>query len=191
MDEKTEMVLERVVKFGRDHGGFANIPPESGQFLHILVLAMRARRLLEVGTSTGYSGIWLADALRTTRGKLTTFETDPERVKVAKEHFHAARVDGYIKLRQENALQGLPKLKGPFDFVFLDADKKEHLDYFQLVFPKVRPGGVIVSDNAISHQKELRHFLKYVRKSGWGLWETSLVSVGSGLEVTLKLRDLS
>lgn len=191
MDEKTQMVLDRVEKFGKTHGGYANIPPESGQFLHILVLAMRAKRLLEVGTSTGYSGIWLADALRTTGGKLITFETDPQRVKLAKEHFKAARVDGYIKLRQESALTGLPKLKGPFDFVFLDAEKKEHLDYFQLVFPKLRPGGVIVSDNAISHQKELRIFLKYVRKSGWGLWETSLVPIGSGLEVTLKLRDPS
>jgi predicted O-methyltransferase YrrM len=191
MDDKTLSVLAKVERFAKEHGGFANIPPESGRFLHLLALASKAKAILEVGTSTGYSTIWLADALRTTGGKLITFERNPQRAQWARESFREAGVEGYISLRQGDALAGLPKLKGPFDLAFLDADKKEHLDYFQLAFPKVRAGGLVVSDNAISHQKELKAFLKYVRGSGRGLWETSLVPIGSGLEVTLKLRDLS
>lgn len=190
MDEKTYTVLQRLEKFGKTHKDYWNVPPETGQFLHLLVLAMRAKRILEVGTSNGYSTIWLADALRTTAGKLITFETVPQKVKMAREAFQDARVDGYITLRQESALSALPKLAGPFDLAFLDAAKEEHLQYFQLVFPKIRPGGVIVSDNAVSHKHELRHFLDYVRKNGWGIWETSLLPIGSGLEVTLKLREV-
>ena len=190
MDEKTLIVLQRLEKFGKTHEDYRNVPPETGQFLHLLALAMRAKRILEVGTSNGYSTIWLADALRTTGGKLITYEIVPKKVKMAREAFQDSRVDGYITLRQESALSALPKLPGPFDLAFLDAAKEEHLQYFQLVFPKMRPGGVIVSDNAISHQRELQHFLSYVRKNGWGIWETSLVPIGSGLEVTLKLREV-
>src|SRR5512136_2961904 len=104
MDEKTLSVLLRVEKFGKDHGGYANIPPESGQFLHLLALAVRAKTILEVGTSTGYSAIWLADALWTTGGKLITLEKDPQRARWAREFFQDARVDGYISQRQEDAL---------------------------------------------------------------------------------------
>lgn len=190
MDEKTGIVLKRLEKFGQEHEGYMNIPPETAQFLHILTIAMRAKNILEVGTSNGYSTIWLADALRTTRGKLITFETDPDKAKMARQAFSDARVDTYITLRHENALSALPKLPGPFDLAFLDADKEEHLKYFQLAFPKVRAGGVLVSDNAISHKTELKHFLNYVRRNGEGIWESTLVPVGSGLEVTLKLREV-
>jgi caffeoyl-CoA O-methyltransferase len=191
MDEKTLNVLNRLEKLSKAHEEYANIPPETGRFLHILTVAIRAKSILEVGTSTGYSTVWLADALRTTSGKLVTFEIDSKRVKLARESFQDARVDGYITLRHESALSALPKLHGPFDLAFLDAAKEEHLQYFQLAFPNVRPGGVIVSDNAISHQRELQHFLNYVRKNGQGIWESTLVPVGSGLEVTLKLREVS
>jgi predicted O-methyltransferase YrrM len=190
MDEKTVIVLKRLEKFGHDHEGYWNIPPETGRFLHVLAVAMRAKSILEVGTSNGYSTIWLADALRTTAGKLVTFETNPDKVKMAREAFSDARVDSYIALRQESALTALPKLPGTFDLAFLDAAKEEHLKYFQLAFPKVRPGGVLVSDNAISHKSELKHFLDYVRRNGQGIWESTLVPVGSGLEVTLKLREV-
>ncbi len=190
MDEKTALVLKRLEKFGASHEGYWNVPPETGKFLHVLAVAMRAKSILEVGTSNGYSTIWLADALRTTGGKLVTFETDPQKVKMAREAFQDARVDGYIALRPESALTALPRLPGPFDLAFLDAAKEEHLQYFQIAFPKVRPGGVLVSDNAISHKSELKHFLDYVRKNGQGIWETTLVPVGSGLEVTLKLREV-
>ena len=190
MDEKTTLVLRRLEKFGQEHEGYWNIPPETGRFLHVLTVAMRAKSVLEVGTSNGYSTIWFADALRTTAGKLTTFETNPDKVKMAQQAFQDARVDSYITLRHENAITALPKLAGPVDLAFLDAAKEEHLKYFQLAFPKVRPGGVLVSDNAISHKTELKHFLNYVRKNGQGIWETTLVPLGSGLEVTLKLREV-
>jgi predicted O-methyltransferase YrrM len=190
MDEKTTLVLTRLEKFGREHEGYWNIPPETGRFLHILATVMRAKSILEVGTSNGYSTIWLADALRTKGGKLVTFETNPDKVKMARQAFQDARVDSYITLRHESALKALPGLAGPFDFAFLDAAKEEHLQYFQLAFPNVRPGGVLVSDNAISHKAELKHFLNFVRKNGQGIWETTLVPVGSGLEVTLKLREV-
>jgi caffeoyl-CoA O-methyltransferase len=127
--------------------GMWNVAPSEGQWLHDEIVKIGAKRALEVGTSNGYSGIWIALGLRETGGHLTTLEIDSHRAQLAQENFKAAGVSSLITLRLGDAREIIPRLQGPFDFVFIDAAKDQYVDYLQLAKPKVRVGGVIVAHN--------------------------------------------
>jgi predicted O-methyltransferase YrrM len=131
----------------------AGLPPiavsaAQGKWLHLLARAMGARRILEIGTLGGYSGIWLARALPR-GGRLTTLELDPRHAEVARQNFARAGVADAVEIRLGPALETLPALTGPFDFVFIDADKPGYTDYFGWAVTLTRPGGLIVADNVI------------------------------------------
>jgi predicted O-methyltransferase YrrM len=140
----------RVTKFLDDHRGDwhdLNVPESDGQLLHDLVLKGRYTRALELGTSTGRSGIWTAWALAKTGGRLVTIEIDPGRHDQAVRNFRDAGLAAFIDARLADAHDLVPKLEGPFDFVFIDADKDWYTAYAKAVIPKLVVGGCLTAHN--------------------------------------------
>jgi len=127
--------------------GMMNVPPEDGRLLRLLAESMGARHVVEIGTSNGYSGIWLCLALRGTGGRLTTYEIADWRAKLARENFARAGVEQFVTLVEGDAHQKVKAVEGPVDLLFLDADKEGYLDYLAKLRPKLRPGGLIVAHN--------------------------------------------
>ena len=142
-----------------------SVPRKDGEFLHFLVKATQARNVLEVGTSHGYSAIWMGLALEETGGRLTTIEIDPARHDVARKHVTEANLSQRVTLIRGDGHAEVPKLDGPFDFVFLDADKEGQVDYFHKLYPrKLVLGGVLAAHNAIRQAGSMRDYLDLVRK---------------------------
>ncbi len=145
--------------------GMWNISPREGLYLYDLVVKSHLQRGLEIGTSNGYSGIWIASAMRATGGHLLTIEIDEERAQLARDNFKAAGVEPYVTLDRADALQEIPRLKGPFDFVFIDASKEDYVRYLDMVVPLVAPGGVIVAHNVKDMADQLHDFIAKVKTS--------------------------
>lgn len=131
------------------------IPPETGKFLALLAAAAPAGILLEIGTSAGYSTLWLALACEALGRSITTIEILPEKAKLARETFHAANVEKTVRLVEGDAREYL-KPSGPIAFCFLDAEKEVYGECYEAVIPKLVPGGWLVADNAISHRDALK-----------------------------------
>jgi caffeoyl-CoA O-methyltransferase len=127
-----------------------NVPEADGRALHDIVVKNQYKRALEIGTSTGYSAIWTAWALAKTGGRLVTIDIDEGRYRQALANFKAAGLDAFIEARLADAHELIPRLEGPFDFVFIDADKDWYINYAKAVIPKVRVGGCIVAHNVSS-----------------------------------------
>jgi predicted O-methyltransferase YrrM len=143
---------------------FLSVPRKDGEFLNLLIKATRARNVLEVGTSHGYSAIWISLALEETGGHMTTVEIQSDRVSLAKEHLARAGLAQRVTFKEGDAHTVVPTLEGPFDFVFLDADKEGQADYFNKIFPKkLPPGGTLVSHNAIRHKENMKEYLDLVK----------------------------
>jgi predicted O-methyltransferase YrrM len=144
---------------------FWSVPRKDGEFLHFLVKATRARNILEVGTSHGFSAIWMGLALEETGGRLTTIEIDKERCDLARRHVSEAGLSHRVTCIRGDAHGEVAKLEGPFDFVFLDADKEGQLDYFSKLYPKkLAPGGILAVHNAIRQANSMRDYLEMIRK---------------------------
>lgn len=142
--------------------GMMNVPRADGEFLHDLIVERGYKRVLEIGTSNGHSAAWMALALRKTGGRLITLELDERRASLAAENFKRLGFDDIVELRRGDALKLIPEIPGPFDLVFIDAWKPDYIRYFELTFPKVRPGGAIIGHNTSSHSGELAAFVKMV-----------------------------
>ncbi len=127
--------------------GMMNVPPEDGRLLRLLTAAVGAKHVVEIGTSNGYSGIWLCMALQRTGGKLTTYEIDANRAALARENFKRAGVDGIVRLIEGDAHEEVQKLQEPIDVLFLDADKSGYTDYLEKLLPLVRSGGLVLAHN--------------------------------------------
>ncbi|HEX9122695.1 MAG TPA: O-methyltransferase [Actinomycetota bacterium] len=135
------------------------VRPEVGEFLMTLVLATGARMVVELGTSGGYSTLWLAVGLSRTGGRVTTFEIDPAKVELASRSFADAGVDGTVDLRHQDAAEGLRALEpGSADLVFLDAEKEDYERFLTLSVTALRQGGLLVADNLTSHREDLQGF---------------------------------
>jgi len=193
MDSALTALLDELARFGDDNDAreterarrMLNITPETGRLLWILVRSARATRILEVGTSNGYSTIWLADAARATGGRVTTLELNPAKVKLARENLARAGLADRVEVLEGRAVDSLGTRPGPFDFVFLDADRGNYLTYLELVVPRLVPGGLLVADNVSSHARELHDYLARV-KSHPALFSVT-VPVGKGEEISFKL----
>jgi predicted O-methyltransferase YrrM len=129
--------------------GMMNIPPDDGRLLRLLVETMNAENVVEIGTSNGYSAIWICLGLRATGGKLITYEITDWRAAKARENFRRAGVEKIVTLIEGDAHEEIKKLKEPIDLLFLDADKEGYLDYLEKLLPLVRPGGLIVAHNMV------------------------------------------
>jgi caffeoyl-CoA O-methyltransferase len=186
---------EKVKKFLNDHSRQwydMNIPQADGQLLYDLIIKNNYKSVLEIGTSTGLSGIWMAWALSKTGGKLITIEIDEERHKTALENFNQAGLSEYIDARLANAHTLVKELKGPFDFVFSDADKDWYKNYFIDVDPKLKVGGCFTAHNITDRGSGGRggygggqgEFLNYVKSLK--NYETTVNSSGGGVSISYK-----
>ena len=124
-----------------------NVPMEDGRLIRTLTEAIGAKHAVEIGTSTGYSGLWFAMGLRSTGGKLTTFEIEPDVAATAREIFTKAGVSDIITVVVGDAHETVSQLEGPIDIVFIDAEKPGYRDYLDKILPMVRPGGLILAHN--------------------------------------------
>ena len=160
LDQKVKRFLES----NRYQWHYENISEADGKVLYNLVIKNNYKRALEIGTSTGHSATWIAWALSKTGGKLITIEIDEERHKKALENFKEAGLSDYIDARLADAHQLVPKLQGPFDFVFVDADKDWYANYLKLLLPKLDVGGCFTAHN-VSGRRLMRgidEFLEYL-----------------------------
>ncbi len=146
-DDKEKKIIDVLSEIAGNQRGMLNVPMDDGRLLRILAETIGAKHVVEIGTSNGYSSLWLLMALRTTGGRLTTFEIDPDKVRLASENFKKAGVDKLVTIIEGDAHNEVAKVKETIDILFLDADKEGYLDYLNKLLPLVRPGGLIISHN--------------------------------------------
>ena len=170
----------------REGPRFANVSTSDGRLLRLLAETTGAKRVVEIGTSTGESAVWFALALRTTGGHLFTHEIDPERAKTAAENFQKAGVDDLVTIVLGDAHETVKQHDWPIDILFLDADQEGYIDYLDKLLPLVRPGGLIIAHN-ISPRMADPDYLKAITKSP-ELETSFLLMEGAGVGVTLKKR---
>jgi len=186
-------ILDELWSFGLEHDAsqaeharrMLNVTPEAGRFLWALVMGTRARRILELGTSNGYSTLWLADAARANSGRVTSIEQDPSKLRMAGESLARADLSAFVELLNSPAQRALQGLSGPFDFVFLDADRASYPKYLDQLVPLLGSRALIVADNAISHASELAPYLHRVKSDP--KFFSLTVPIGKGEELSLKL----
>jgi len=171
------------------------ITKETGELFNMILRLKNAKNMLEVGTSTGYSTIWCAEVISEQSGKIITIEQNPNKIKRAKENFQKAGVTDTITIKEGLAMQILSELnlqqryKDFFDFVLIDADKENVIEYFDLIFPMVSVGGVIITDNMLypeKFRKDMKKFSDYLKKNP--RLRTITSPIGNGEEITIKLR---
>jgi caffeoyl-CoA O-methyltransferase len=157
-----ERVLPMLRNLPRTHGGM-NVPAADGRFLYDLILEKGYTRGLEIGTSNGYSGLWIGLALRQNGGSLVTVEINPRAADEAKANFRKAGLDGLIEVITSDALKAIPEIPGTFDFVFIDAHKPQYYDYLQLVRHRVSEGGAITAHNVTGRDRSMANFEEAIR----------------------------
>jgi caffeoyl-CoA O-methyltransferase len=161
------------------------VSEEDGRFLRLMVASSGARRGLEIGGASGYSAIWIGMGLRETGGKLVTIEYDPGRAKELAENIRRAGLSDVVQVLSGDAFQQIPKVAGTFDFVFLDAWKKDYKRFLDLVFPRLDKGGLFLAHNVVNKRSEMGDFLDAVQKNP-SLWTTIVSPSGEGMSVSLK-----
>ena len=182
--------VEKFLNENRRNWHDLNVPYRDGQALFNLIVKNNYKRALEIGTSTGHSSIWIAWALSKTGGKLITIEIDEDRHKTALKNFKKAGVEEFIDARLADAHQLVKELKGPFDFVFSDADKEWYTQYFKDVDPKLVVGGCFTAHNVTDGFGDVKTFLNYVRSLP--NYETTIDrSSSSGISISYKKSDPS
>jgi len=191
-ERRLRALLDELAEFGRQNDEreterdrrLLNITPETGQFLAILLRAVRAQRILEIGTSNAYSTIWLAWAAAETDGHVTTIERAADKVAIARTNLQRAGLTDRVTVVHGPALDVLADLPGPFDLIFLDADRPSYDSYLDLLLPRLRRGGLLVTDNVTSHAAELADFLRRLKTQPEV--DTVTLLLGNGEELTYK-----
>ena len=166
-----------------DKGQLA-VSEEDGRFLRVLVAARGAKSVLEIGAASGYSGIWLGLGARESRGHVVSIEYDPQRAKEAADNIQKAGLTDVVRVIHGDAFKEIPKLQGTFDLVFLDAWKPDYKRFFDLVYPRLDPGGLFLAHNVVNKRSEMGDFLDAIRKPQ--MWTTIVSPSGEGMSVTLK-----
>ncbi|MCH8814976.1 MAG: O-methyltransferase [Chloroflexi bacterium] len=137
------------------------VTPEAGRFLHLIVKLTSAQRILEAGTSSGYSTIWLASAARETGATVTTLEIDPAKIERARRSLAAAGLDDVVTIVEGDANETVQSTPGSFDFIFLDIEKELYDGLLNPLVEKLRPGGILIADNLLSHAEDLATFREH------------------------------
>lgn len=185
-DSKIDAMIKELEEFGKTNRRW-NVPPDHGRFLWMMTELTGAKRVLEIGTSNGYSSLWMARGLRKTGGKLITIEFEKERADEAKVNFAKAGCDDIIVVHNGDAFEVIPKLKGQFDLIFLDAWKPDYKKFFDTSFPLLKPGGVFLGHNAVAFSKDMKDFLDTIKSHPQLI--TNVVQMGKdGFSVSYRRR---
>ena len=195
MDDRLSRLLEEIYESGVEHDSktadhakrMLNITPDTGRFLSILVRAVRAERVLEIGTSNGYSTIWIADALRQRNGKAVSVEVSREKEAMARSNLERSGLLDFVDLHVADAGVFLKTLdSSSFDLVFMDAARTQYLSYWEDIDRVLRPGGILVVDNAIEPKPDEPVDL-FTRVNGSGRYTSQIIPVGKGEFLATKL----
>ena len=163
------------------------VSEEDGRFLRVLVAARGAKSILEIGAASGYSGIWLGLGARESGGRVVAIEYDPDRAREAQDNIRRAGLDDVVTVIQGDAFAEIPKLAGTFDMVFLDAWKPDYQRFFDMVYPRLDPGGVFVAHNVVNKKDEMGPFLDTILAHP-SLFTSIVSPSGEGMSVSYKLR---
>ena len=167
-----------------DKGQLA-VSEEDGRFLRLLVASSGSRRALEIGAASGYSAIWIGLGLRETGGRLTTIEYDPQRAKEAQANIARAGLSDIVQVVPGDAFKAIPSLQGEFDFVFLDAWKRDYQKFFDMLFPRMPERGLFVAHNVLNKRDEMGDFLTTI--GGHPQLLTTIVAPsGEGVSISMK-----
>jgi predicted O-methyltransferase YrrM len=167
--------------------GQLSVSEEDGRFLRMLVASSGARSILEIGAASGYSGIWLGLGARESGGQVIAVEYDPVRAQEATENIRRAGLADVVTVMQGDAFTVIPPLSRSFDFVFLDAWKPDYQRFFDLVYPRLDPGGLFVAHNVVNKQAEMADFLGTIQGHP-GLFTTIVSPSSEGMSISYRLR---
>ena len=193
MEEARRRLAEELYAESREHDRaradrlerFRNLEPATAELLGVLVRATGARRILELGTSNGYSTIWLADAAEATQGRVVSVDLDPRRTDLARRNLGRAGLLEHVELRTEDAVDALAHSDdAAWDFLFLDAERPAYPAYLPDLVRTLAPGGVLAIDNVISHEHELLEFTSLIEAEP--RWTQTVVPVGAGLRLAVR-----
>ena len=165
--------------------GLLAVSEEDGRFLRLMVASKKVQHALEIGGASGYSAIWIGMGLRDTGGRLVTIEYDPVRAKELADNIKRAGLADIVQVVAGDAFQQIPKIAGTFDFVFLDAWKKDYKRFYDMVFPRLDKGGLFLAHNVVNKKSEMGDFLDASQKQP-AVWTTIVSPSGEGMSVTLK-----
>jgi predicted O-methyltransferase YrrM len=188
IDPRILALIDELDRLRKDRTDHWQVPRVEGELLFQIALAGGAKVIVEAGTSYGFSGLFWGAALKLTGGRLHTIDLDPRKVESSRETFRRAGLEDVVTNHQGDALEVLPavaKAEKSIDIAFLDAgDKRQTSRYFELVWPRVRPGGSVLTDNATTHRADLADFVRHVRSRPDAV--SGEIPVGNGLEWTVK-----
>jgi caffeoyl-CoA O-methyltransferase len=185
MTERVRQVIKKVQAFMADKDDAWSLPEGAARFVHAMVLACRARRCLEIGTSYGHSGLWIGSAVAANGGTLLTIDTEQRKSEIAAGFFREAGLDGVITCRTGAAADIINSLSEPIDFALNDADKENCRNYVEQLHSRMPVGGVILTDNVTSHAAVLHEFAEWIRQDP--RFASALADIGSGIEVSIKI----
>ena len=168
----------------KDKGQLA-ISEEDGRFLRLMIASTNRKRALEIGGASGYSAIWMAQGLRATGGKLVSIEYDPVRAKELAENVKRAGFSDVVQVVAGDAFAEIPKIQGTFDFVFLDAWKRDYEKFFELVYPRLDKGGLFTAHNVVNKRGEMVDFLDAIQRNP-SLWTAIVSPSGEGISLSYK-----
>lgn len=185
-DETTQKILAELEKTQHD---FWNISRVTAEFLYTLIVNQGSKSVIEVGTSNGYSGIWIGKALKKTGGTLRTIEFYDKRQSIAKNNFKLCGVDNVIIPIQGDAVTVLEYLPEDLqiDFAFIDANKREYIKYFHIIDKHMKKGGIITADNVLSHKEKTQSFIDDINSDK--RYENVVLELPAGLSVARKISD--
>ena len=180
--------IESVLKSikAADKGQLA-VSEEDGRFLRVLVASRGARSILEIGGASGYSGIWLGLGARESGGRVVSIEYDPGRAKEAATNIMRSGLNDVVRVVQGDGFKEIPKLQGTFDLVFLDAWKPDYKKFFEMVYPRLSPGGIFAAHNVVNKKSEMEPFLQTILTHP-GLFTTIVSPSGEGMSVSYRIK---
>ena len=192
MDERLRNLLKEIEEQGLENDArvterprkMLNLEPASAQLLSILVRASGVTRAIEIGTSNAYSTIWLAWSLAPAGGRILSIDRNPDKHVLARENLRRANLLDLVELRTGDAAEISRQLAGPFDLLFLDADRRSFPEQFQILLPKLAPKALVVADNVLSHPEEIADYLKLI--SSLADFQHTIVPVGKGLSIAYR-----
>jgi predicted O-methyltransferase YrrM len=165
--------------------GLLAVSEEDGRFLRLMIASSGAKHALEIGGASGYSAIWMGMGLRETGGRLVTIEYDPVRAKELADNIRRAGLSDIVQVVAGDAFQQIPKVQGTFDFVFLDAWKKDYKRFLDMVSPRLDKRGLFLAHNVVNKRSEMGDFLDAIQTQTL-FWTTIVSPSGEGMSVSYK-----